>query len=379
LTAVICSQQHLILICGKHGCMEQTWLQNHTKLQDGIRTIIKEMIKEKGYTCVSIIVPTHRFGQNRIVDLRNVQRAIFAAKQKVQYEYGNLLMRIDDLFSQIDFKKNKEGIGIFVSSHLKQIVKFPFPVTKKIVVNNFFHLHDLLYIENYQTNYYLLDISKNKIHLFRGVMDHLEEINETYFPKHISYKYRDNEAGSNGVLEKTLRIADKYISKLLGSADVPLILCGAEEDIAVYKSVTGCQENIIGSITDNYTKTELDDLEVLAWLQMQSFIDKQKRKIIGGLKKKIVAGFAVCGIEEVWKASKEEANVTLLVEKNYSRAAFVTPDNQLNLHRPAKQHGRYADAVNEIMTTVLQKNGKVIIAEKDDLKNYKRIVLIRND
>ena len=126
-----------------------TWLHSQLDTDNDISSGLKDMVKEKGSTSVSIIVPTHQLGQDREADVKEVQRAILVAKQSILNEEEKILSGIDDLFEQIDFTRNKEGIGIFVSPHIRKLVKFPFPVTKKIIVNKLFHLHDLLYLENY--------------------------------------------------------------------------------------------------------------------------------------------------------------------------------------------------------------------------------------
>ena len=83
--------------------------------------------------------------------------------------------------------------------------------------------------------------------------------------------------------------------------------------------------------------------------------------MIDEFKEKIGAGLAVYGMEPVWKAAKEGKAFKMLVEKEYNRSASITQE---------------VDTVNEIMSNVLEKNGKIIIVEKDALKDFKRIALI---
>ncbi|HET6766428.1 MAG TPA: hypothetical protein VFH08_03480 [Chitinophagaceae bacterium] len=359
-----------------------TWLHSHLDTDNDVSSEIKDMVKEKGSTCVSIIVPTHRLGQDRQADIKEVQRAILVAKESVSSEEEKILSGIDDLFAQIDFTREKDGIGIFVSPHIKKLVKFPFTVTKKIIVNKLFHLHDLLYLENYSTAYCLLDISKKEIRLFRGIMDHLEEIKDENFPKEITddYEYsRPSQSSSNSGyahvkgfekdksevqqlrLKRIFRDTDKCLVKYLTTKEIPLLLCAAEREISLFKSVTNHLDNIAGLIANNQQRTSMHDMEVSAWDQLKSFIDLQKLKSVDEFKEKIGTGLAVYGVEEVWRAAKEGKAFRMLVEKEYNRSAFVTQE---------------VDTVNEIMSTVLEKNGKIIIVEKDDLKDFKRIALI---
>jgi hypothetical protein len=358
---------------------------------------IKEMVKERGNTCISVIVPTHRIGQDRQGDALEVQRAISAAKHALMGRQADFLPALDDLFQTIDFKRNQEGIGIFVSPHIKKLVQFSFPVTKKVVVDGFFHLHDILYAENYKTPYYLLDISRKEVHLFKGVMDHLEEIKDNYFPKEIVEEYEYHKpspsASATGYahlkdvekdksilhqirMKRMFQTVDKSLSKYIVRKDIPLLLCGPEKDISTYKSVTDHLGNVVAAIGDNYKGTAVHDLELLAWPQIRQFLDEQKLKLVGDFKEKYGEKMGVCGVQDVWTAAKDGRGLVVLVERDYGKAAFVTGDNKLYAHHPDEKAVRYPDVINEIMTTILEKGGRVVIVEKDTLQNYKRIALI---
>ena len=81
-------------------------------------------------------------------------------------------------------------------------------------------------------------------------------------------------------------------------------------------------------------------------------------------------------MEEVWEAAQEGKGFKLLVEKDYSRMAFITQESKLYKHHPGEKNIKYPDVINEIITTVLEKNGKVFVVEKDTLTDHKRLALI---
>ena len=359
-----------------------TWLHSPLDTENDVSSEIKNMAKEKGNTCISIIVPTHRMGQERQSDIKEVQKAVLLAKQSIPDEEEEILSGVENLFEQIDFTRNKDGIGIFASPHVKKLIRFPFPVTKKIIVDKIFHLHDLLYLENYSIVYYLLDISKKEIRLFRGIMDHLEEIKDENFPKKImdDYEYSKPSQSSSHAgyshlkgfekdksevqhirLEKICRETDKWLSKYLVGTETPLLLCGPQRELSLFKAVTNHLDNIAGLVSDNQQRGNMPDMEISAWLQIKSFINQQKSKLVDEFKEKLGAGLAVYGMENVWKAATEGKAFKMLVEKEYNRSAFITQE---------------VDTVNEIMSTVLEKDGRVLIVEKDTLKDFKRIALL---
>jgi len=376
---------------------DTTWLQDHLELENDLASLIRDMVKERGKTCISIIVPTHRAGQDRQGDRLEVLRATMAVNKEVLNSPGNFLRDIDSLFQQIDFNRNKEGIGIFVSPGIKKLVSFPFPIKKKVIIDKCFQLLDLIYTDNYRTAYYLLDISKKEIHLFEEIMDHLEEIKDENFPKEIKDGYEYNKPShSNSAtgyahvkevekdksilnqvrIKRTFQSTDKLLSKYIVRKDVPLLLCGPTKDISSYRSITKHTENIITSISDNYKDTSLHDLEVLAWQQVRSWIDEQKLKSVNEFKEKRGEGLGVFGIEKIWIAAKEGRGRILLVERDYGKAGFVTADDGLFLQDPGGKQAKSCDAVDEIINTVLEKNGEVIVVEKDVLEDYEGIALV---
>lgn len=375
---------------------QTTWFQNHSVGTNDTSAAIKDMVNEKG-TCVSIIVPTHRLGPDRQRDRSEIQRAIMTVKRVLLNKAPQFLSDIDSLFQKIDFTKSKEGVGIFVSNHIKKIVNFPFSLTKKIIVNDFFHLQDLIYTENYEIAYYLLDISKKEIHLFKGMMDHLEEIRDENFPKEIkdNYEYNKPSRSNSGSgyahvkevekdksilnqqrLKKMFQVTDKLLSKYITRRDIPLLLCGPTKDISIYKSATKHPDNIIATMSDNYKGSSVHDLGVLAWLQIKSFVDEQKLKLVNDFKEKSGEGLGVCGIEEIWEPAREGRGLVLLVEKDHENMTTVTNNHNLPAQLPDDTSLRYSHVVDEIVNTVLEKNGNVVVVEKGILEDYGRIALI---
>jgi peptide subunit release factor 1 (eRF1) len=92
---------------------------------------------------------------------------------------------------------------------------------------------------------------------------------------------------------------------------------------------------------------------------------------------KIGEHHAVNGIQEVWKAAKEGRGLKLLVEKDYRKPGFLNNDEtHLFLTPPKTIHRIVADAVDDIIEMVWEKNGQVVFTENDLLKDYQRIALI---
>lgn len=357
--------------------------------------LIKDLIKEHGKTCITIIIPTHRYAEGRQQDMKDLRQAILSASELVSRMPDDLSKTLDDLLQQIDYKNNKEGIGIFISPHIRRVMQFPFPVTRKIIVGPYFNLLDLLYIQNYKTGYYLLDISKKEIHLFQGRMDYLEEIRDSHFPMKLEddFEYAKPAPGTSNAgyahtksfekdksesrklrIKKSFSQADNALVNYPGYGKLPLILYGLNENVSMYKSVMGHSGKMVLPMRGNYQNADLRELGVIAWTTLRTYLDEAKQELIEELKEKVGIGKAVYGLEDVWKSAREGKGFRLLVEKDYSHDAYLTGDKQIFASQTGSDD-QY-DVVNEIISAVLEKNGDVVIFEKGLLEHFNKIALI---
>ncbi|MDP4147943.1 MAG: hypothetical protein Q8943_00900 [Bacteroidota bacterium] len=362
------------------------------------------MRAEKGNICISIIVPTHRLSPERRVDHLVLDKAIREAKKYLAHNYREeeikaLLRSIDELYNRIDFNHNAEGIGLFVSANIKELVQFLFPVKEKVIIDRSFEVRDLLFQAYYALPYYTLLLTEKEARLFEGRFNHIREIKDNHFAAMNvdDYLYSHPTRGSSFVGNAFLKEYEKDKSQLveirfqhfcgrvedglrhyLTGNEIPLILAGAKKDLSYFGKITRHERNIIGELPGNYSYTAITELGGMVWEILKSFRDQGKRQLIGEFAEKIGEGRGITGIHEIWKAAKEGKGLKLLVEKDFSQPAFLTGENEydLRLNPPNRPHEVLADAVDDLMELVLEKNGHVILLDNDSLKDYQRMALI---
>ena len=360
------------------------------------------MQKEKGKICVSIIVPTHRLSPERRVDKLEVERALDNARQFLQFRYTEpqikpLLQALDELYKEIDFTHNSDGLGLYVSPNIKFSVQFPFPVEEKVMVGDNFELRDLLYKVNYANPYFVLLLTEKRVRLFEGIWGEINEIKDKNFPKEYKEEYIYNPpsqstsyAGYSHVkgFEKdkseleAIRFKDffRHTDKLLNDYlvnNTPLILLGVEKELAWFENISVHKKNIIGKITGSYNYSNPTQLADMAWPVMRSHLDNERVQLIKEFTEKIGEHLGISGIQEVWQAAKEGKAFKLLVEKDFRSPGFVDKDAyRLYLRPPQTPHKVLADAVDDIIEMVLEKNGQVFFTDNGMLKDYQRVALI---
>ena len=359
------------------------------------------MQKEKGKICISIIVPTHRLSPERRVDKLEVERALDNARQFLQFKYAEpnikpLLQALDELYQDIDFTHNSDGLGLYVSPNIKFSVQFPFPVEEKVMVGDNFELRDLMYKINYAKPYFALLLTEKEIRLFEGTLNTLNEIKDKNFPKkyeeefiynppsrgtpsghaHVRNFEKDKSALEEIRFKDFFRDADDFVNDYLLN-DMPLILLGTEKELGWFRDISAHKKQIIGEITGSYNYSHPTELANIVWPVMQSHLDNETGKLIKDFIEKIGEHRGISGIQEVWQAAQEGKVLKLLVEKDFRKPGFVAKDvYRLFLRPPQNSHKILADAVDDIIEMVLEKNGQVFFTDNDALKDYQQIASI---
>lgn len=357
---------------------------------------------QKDSTCISIIVPTNKLSHQRRLDHLEVEKALNRAKEYLRNNYGEhevsaLVQSLDELYNQIDFTRNTKGVGLFVSEHIKQLVLFHFPVKEKVMVSNAFETRDWLYQLYYARPYIVLLLMEKDAKLFEGRMNALVEIHDQLFPKKHEEAYESNRPsrGSSYVGSVYLKEFERDKSQLEEIQysqfmeqvqndlnryllnEVPLIVVGVRSDVAVFKTKTR-QGVIAGEVYGNNLYSPLNELAEASWDALKFFLNRKKQLLILEFEEKIGEGIALSGLQECWEAAKEGRARTLIAEKDFVLAGFLSKqdDYHLYLHAPKEEHSVLPDAVNTLMDEVLGRGGNVVLVENGALDKYQRVAMI---
>lgn len=363
---------------------------------------ISALRNEKGNICISVIVPTHRFSPERKSDKTEVVKALVNAKQLLQNKYPEadikvLLERMDELLETIDFTRNMEGLGLYISHAVKLSVQFPFPVQEKVMVNDNFELRDLIYMDNYADTYYILLLTEQVGRLFKGSWNTLFEIKDNHFPMahkddyvyakpvrsssyaghaHVKNFEKDKSELETIRLRDFFRKLDKILDNYLVNG-IPLIVLGVEKELSLFTGVSKHVEKIVGKIAGSYNYENEKVLADITWPVMRLHLENKRKTMVKEFEEKIGEGLGLSGIQEVWAAAREGKAFNLLVEKDYRQPGFLA-ENEYHLYiHPTKKANRVlADAVDDIIETVLEKSGHVYFVDNGILKDHQRIALI---
>ena len=351
--------------------------------------------------CISIIFPTHLRYPHFKEDKQKLKEMLQKVENYLEINYPKaiavpMINKVFELANRIDFYFNtrSKGLGIFVSPETAKIVQFPFTVKEKIVISDTFETRDIILLENYKLDYWVLCLNEKSIRLFKGEGMQLEEVNDTNFPTEFVDEYdepRSNRGSSfsyslKGMKDKSvikeerfsafLRIIDRKLSTYLNIKS-KLILSGGKKNISDFEKNSERAEKIIAKVVGNHDYNNLKAFTDLIWEQVMNYMNPKNEIIFKQFVEAFGTGRAAWGIESVWRAAKEGKGLTLLVEKDFSHTGFVAKNEFKLLYRPPNTlHKNITDSVDDVIEIILKKGGNVIFLENGKLDAYNHIGLL---
>jgi len=360
------------------------------------------LLQDQNGPCLTIILPTHREGNEKKPDFTLIKKYTEKARRLVVENFGKniggpILEKLADIVDNLDFDHSQEGIGLFISQSTQQVIRFPFPVESKIMVGESFEIRDVLYKSGLGLPYYVLVLTEKGARLFGGHVAELLEIKDQHFPEnyHDDYIYEKSfqsasNAGATHVksMEKDKSILEEirlknffhHIDQRLQSyilPSIPLFVFGTVEILGWFKEVSKHKTNIKGTVNGSYGTASISQIAPLAWTQMHSFLQDSHHGYLKEFEESIGQGKGTSGLQTIWNAVREGRGRKLLVEKDYRCPGFVAHDSDaLFLHQPNVPHRNLPDVVDDIIEKMIEKNGEVILVDNGQLEDYDHMVLI---
>ncbi len=363
------------------------------------RIEIRALIQERNDWCVSVIIPTHRTSPDRRVDSEVLNKSIRHAKSILSGKNPPATIKnliedaLDRLAREFDPVHGMDGLGLFVSPEIARIVYFPFPVKQKIIIDNTFEVRDLYYLEQFSKPYYVLQLTKDEAHLFLiETGAEAKEVTNTYFPmkNEQEYEYSRSSLGTSyGFVgkgfEKDKSILNKTrqepFYKEVAHNVMPytkagdLLIGGAKNILSGFDTFRDRRLRIKGRITGNFK--EQNDLINHARATYFEYKQHEIQMMIDSLAEMVGTKGVAHGVRNVWSAAIAGKGDTLLVEKDLHDESITLPGGGVaNLADSLLINNARTDKVDHIIDTIIDKGGKVIFTEENQLADYDHIALI---
>jgi hypothetical protein len=362
---------------------------------------LEGLLTAKDSPCVSVIVNLHKQGNMLKQNLNELCKAI----KKVQASL-DIFKTTDDIREIINEHLDQatgqfvndgsaSAVGIFASETQQALILFPFTVNECEVVDNSFETRDLLYLKQYTKPYFVVNIGKDEIHLFRGVGASLTEIREGGFPIEFSdnYEYEHASLGTSygyalkgferdkGELSHSrhdvfVKSATQNLVPLLADNQAEIIVAGPARMVTAFQSAYPMTRQIAGHIHRSFNGRNFPALALDSWEAISNARKKQVSDLIQKAND-LPLNQKAEGLRDVWEAARKGRGLVLLVERDFRRTAYLPCGyEEIRLYPPKGKYEAMADAVDDVIETVIAKHGKVVFTEPHQLARFDGIVLL---
>jgi hypothetical protein len=353
------------------------------------------------YPCFSVNIPLKSSPTDKIWNEKMVDKIHKNVLRKIHDEFNNetaqkLENNLSQLISEVELTKNRKGVGLFFTPFSKRLIEFPYEIKEKISIDDHFDLKDISYLSSISLNYLLLELNDGVISLYEGYNKELREIKDKNFPiqiiddyeyakpsiaKSIGYGLQTTEDDADKIKFKRytnyLKQAEKRL-KLYTFQNQVLFVCGGKKEITLFKTKTDFRNKISGELSGDFIHQSISEKVKLLETTIKKYISQEEQKLLERLNDAFGKELAVCGIQDVWYSAKLGNGLILLVEKDFEISGYeVSSEPNLYLSIPEKEYDIVRDAVEDCISTVISKGGRVVVMENEKLKKFKRIALIQ--
>ena len=352
-------------------------------MERGLFKIIKN---QTNYPNVSILLTTHKTAPDNNQDAKILKKLLKEAERRLFAEFNKreirkLIEKLNKTVRSIDIRHNLDGLAIFVNNNFEKVVRLPFPVKERVIIDEYFATRDLIRAINRGVNYYTLSVSAGFVRLFEVHRDKFSEITEGGFPFANPFPRGTNMEESTSWKEYRLKeffnMVDKSIVQIQNQHPMNMVIAGVEKNIALYRELSAMTDRIMLTIEGNYDNTSPHDLAAIIWPEVKNKMAVKRRQVIKKLDVAIGRKKLVTGIEEVWKLSRQNRGELLVVEEDFQQAAQISSNgNSLTLINDRGIPGSTDDLVDEIAEKVVSTGGSVVFTENGSLEKYNRIAMI---
>lgn len=354
---------------------------------------LRELQQVRESPALSILLPTYYkssddLQQNPVRFKKLMRQAIDRLLEKhSKSELKSLLKNLDDVTESIDFDHPQKGLAVFVSNSVAKSFPLSFTVDEQVVIEENFATRHLVHARNRSKRYYLLLLTLDICRLYECQRDQLHEIHFNGFP----YKNQQDDVntewtGDFGVDRgrydtrqgrEFLHQVDESVDAIIGDNELPLVIAGVQRNLASFDKISKNRDRVIATVEGSYEKTPIPELAQIVWGAARKGFDRKRKEVLDQLDNAVGAKQFASGIDGVWRMAQEGRVATLLVEEGYHFPASVSDDGLSIKGVPENHtHNTVADAVDEVIETVLQRSGQVVFQEQGALDEHKQIAAI---
>jgi hypothetical protein len=347
------------------------------------RSLVSELVRRTAEPAVTILVPVSQPAvAHPGVELQLralVDRAVditgswwgpeTAARLAIQLERAEL--RPDPAI------ETGHGLAIFATPDDGSLLRLPFTVDEQVVVSRTFATRQLLQGLARNPRYLVVVLDGHRAHLFQGQGRRLTVTTAGGFPVHVEppheqdTPHRDFPIHDEAEKEEH-RIVYRAVDAALGAANrseqLPVVVAGAERELAFFDEVVAHGEMVVGRLAGNYARASRDHLAAAVQPVLGAHISAERDRVVERVREAHGRERAVFGASAVREAAAAGRVHLLVVEEGFSVPGHTTGGSS-----PGGAPDGPDDLVDGVIATVLLADGHVELVADGALSDVGRI------
>ncbi|MCZ2859854.1 baeRF3 domain-containing protein [Blastococcus sp. VKM Ac-2987] len=320
--------------------------------------------------CLSILASTTPSPRMTDTDLQRLRR--LADRAAARLAEGDVpdadLLRaaLDEVVAGVARQATGSGIAVYVSPHLREVVRLPVPVSDRVVVDRTFATRDLVRALHRTPQHVVLLLSEGEARLLVGVADDLRPPPRTAFPL----------TAEGAPLDAFLRRVDESLGTYLQLHPAPLVLVGAERVVGRFRRQSRNTARLAGALAANLTRAPVTALVPRIRQVLEAYLRSRQDEALEHLDRRRSRHAVVEGIGACWLAARRERPEMLAVEEGFTYPARLSPDGDFLTPAEDVEHPDVVDdVVDELIETVLLRGGWIAFVDDGALAAHGRVAL----
>jgi hypothetical protein len=341
---------------------------------------LKDIISE---SCVTIILNTHRTKPDNQKDALNLKNLIKEAESRLltdesKRDAKHLIERLNALAGKIDHNYNLESLILFVNEDIAEYTRLPIAVKDRVVIDHTFATRDLVRALHFETNYYVLVLSQQKVRLIEAFNDKvIEEIGKP-FPIENTQFYSTNRAELSNASRQTNLVAeffnriDKEVNTIRKQNPLPVLICSEEGNYHEYLKIADQKHSIYDTFLNKNRLDEKDHAIIdEAWNIVKEYTINKNNERKSELLKAVSSGKFLSDVNDIWKAINEGRVQTIFIEQGLFQPAIMENNFITFVSDDERSRKEVVDDIyDEMIETNMTFGGDVVFLPRGELKDF---------
>jgi hypothetical protein len=365
---------------------------------------IEQLYNIHSANCISIFIPTHRFGNEVLqkLDTKALKNELKNVKIKLQQNEVNaneievIVSPIQELIDNTGFwRKQSDGLAIFLAEGFFKTYTLPVNFKAYNYIANSFYLKPLMPMFVGDSSFYLLTLQLEDVKLYEMtkhsvtqikinhlIPDRLEEsVGYDFEEKGLQFRnqkegygtvtfhgHAESDYDRKNEIFKYFREINKGLMTILKDENSPMLISSQDYLFSIYKAINTYKPLLENHIPYDSLETDKRLLLEKAWETMGPIFDKERKEKIEHFKQYDGTNRTSSDIKEVLPAALQGKIDALFMRKDQDIFGIYDAVKH-NVEIREDQESTHVSLLNMAAVKTFLQGGKVYLMEKDDMPN----------